>query len=178
MKDFFRKFLVALKRKPQTIPLVLMVVTFLIYSLNLTYVSNTTAKIQGPNMGLCGFITMLFSMLSILCCMNAFPARKPVNRPMWILMFVMIAIVFVADTMYLNAIVAAINAPVNPIAVTLDTVYIVYAAYYIGLHRTFLIICVVVTLLLPVYSKMIRKINTSIDIEDNGEMAAIDISAD
>ena len=47
MKEKFRKFLVSLKRKPHMIPLVVLVVAFVVYSLRLTVISNTTAKIQG-----------------------------------------------------------------------------------------------------------------------------------
>ena len=64
-KEFTRKRIVGLKRKPQTIALIVLVIGFLYYSLNLTQISNTTAKIQGSGMGLCGFVTMLFSMLSL-----------------------------------------------------------------------------------------------------------------
>ena len=55
MKEKIRKFLVALKRKPHMIPLVVLGVAFLVYSMRLTLISNTTAKIQGPGMGLCGW---------------------------------------------------------------------------------------------------------------------------
>jgi hypothetical protein len=37
---------------------------------------------------------------------------------------------------------------------------------------------VMLVILLPVYSKMIRKIKTSIEVEDNGEMEAIDLSGE
>ena len=50
--DVYRKFVVTLKRNPSIIPLVMLLVTFLLYSLNLTDVSNSTAKIQGKGMGL------------------------------------------------------------------------------------------------------------------------------
>ena len=51
MPEFLRKFVVGLKRSPQTIPLVVLVIAFLVYSMNLTHISDTTAKIQGPGMG-------------------------------------------------------------------------------------------------------------------------------
>ena len=54
-REFVRKRLVALKRKPQTIALIVLVIGFLYYSLNLTQISNTTAKIQGSGMGLAEF---------------------------------------------------------------------------------------------------------------------------
>ena len=37
VKEFFRRKIVTLKRKPQMIPLLVLAVGFLVYSLNLTY---------------------------------------------------------------------------------------------------------------------------------------------
>ena len=178
IKNTFRMFLVALKRRPQMIPLAVLLVAFLHYSLHLTYISDTTSKIQGTNMGLCGFATMLFSMLSLVCFSNAFQYRKPVNKPMLILMFVMLAIIIVADQVYLNAIYEAVFREENAIVVTMNTVYIAYAEYYLMTHTYLLIIAVVLIVLLPVYSKFIRKINTNIDVEGNSSMGHIDIAND
>jgi hypothetical protein len=41
-----------------------------------------------------------------------------------------------------------------------------------------MLITAALVILLPVYSKMIRKIKTSIEVEDNGEMEAIDLSGE
>jgi hypothetical protein len=41
-----------------------------------------------------------------------------------------------------------------------------------------MIITIALIVLLPVYSKMIRKIKTSIEVEDNGEMGAIDLTGE
>ena len=41
-----------------------------------------------------------------------------------------------------------------------------------------LIVGVVLTALLPLYSKLLRKINTSVSVEDNGKLDAIDISGE
>ena len=87
MPEFIRKFFVALKRKPQTIALVAVTVAFIWYSFNLTVISFTTTRLQGNNMGLTGFAVMLFSILAIVCCMNAFPYRKKANVPMLVLTF-------------------------------------------------------------------------------------------
>ena len=78
-REFFRKFLVSLKRKPHMIPLVMLALAFIYYSFNLTQIANTTALINGPHMGLAEFGTMLFSTLSLVCFLNAFPHRKKVN---------------------------------------------------------------------------------------------------
>ena len=53
--EFFRKILVSLKRRPQMIPFLVLIISFLVYSLNLTHISDTTAKIQGVGMGLCQY---------------------------------------------------------------------------------------------------------------------------
>lgn len=178
IKEAVRMFIVSLKRRPQMIPLFMLVVTFLEYSLNLTMISNTTAKIQGTGMGLCGFVTMLFSMLSMVCFNNAFPRRKPVNKPMLILMFGMIALILVADVTYLNAIYAAVNRAENAVAVTKDTIYIAYAERDLVAHMWLLGISTALVVLLPVYSKLIRKIKTSVDVEENADMETIDISGE
>lgn len=177
-KEAWRKFLVAIKRRPQMIPLAALVVAFLFYSLNMMHISNTTARIQGPGMGLAGFATMLFSMLSFMCCLNAFPYRKKPVIPMVVIMFVMLAIIIFADAYYLNAIYAAVNRVDNPIAVTESTIYIIYAEYYLWVHIYILIAAIALIATLPIYSKLLRKIKTSIDVGDNGSMEAIDISSE
>ncbi len=177
-KELARKFMVALKRRPHLIPLAVMLVAFLVYSLQLTSISDTTAKIQGANMGLYGFVTMLFSMLSLVCFNNAFPHRKPVNRPMWILMFVMVAIIIASDVLYLGGINNALYRPESPIIIDQETKYIVTAYACLQAHIVILAIGCALTLLLPIYSKWIRKVKTSIEVEDNGSMAAIELSND
>lgn len=178
LKEVWRKFLVALKRRPQMIPLAVFVAAFLFYSLNLMHISDTTARIQGPGMGLAGFAAMLFSMLSFMCFLNAFPYRKKTNVPMLALMFVLLGIVIFADGYYINTILAAVTRPDNPITVTSDTIYIMYAEWYLRIHIGILAVGIVLTALLPVYSKWLRKIKTSIDVGDNGDLEAIDISSE
>lgn len=177
-KERWRKFLVAIKRRPQMIPLAVLVVAFVFYSLNLMYISDTTARIQGAGMGLAGFATMLFSMLSFMCFLNAFPYRKKPNIPMVVLMFAMLGIVIFADAYYINAVLTAVTRAENPIVVTESTIYIMYAEWYLRIHIGILIAAIVLIVLLPVYSKWLRKIKTSIDVGDNGSMETIDISGE
>jgi len=178
VKEFFRKLLVSLKRRPQIIPMLVFVLAFLIYSLNLMNISDTTAKIQGKGMGLCGFATMLFSLLSLLCFLNAFPHRKKVNVPMLALMFAMVGLILFCDTFYLNAIAIALTRADNPIQITKNTLYIAKANNMLNDHIIVLIVGVVLTALLPVYGKLLKKINTSVQVEDNGKLGAIDISGE
>ncbi|MBR4972408.1 MAG: hypothetical protein IKY59_05500, partial [Oscillospiraceae bacterium] len=79
------------------------------------------------------------------------------------------------DMHYSNMIIAAITRAENPIAITEDTKYIAKAYNMLSTHMVMTIVSAALILLLPVYSKLLRKINTSVTIEDNGEMAQIDI---
>ena len=178
VKEAFRKFLVSLKHKPHNIPMVMLVITFLYYSLNLTHISDTTAKINVSPMGLCGFIVMLFSILSLVCFMNAFPHRKPVNIPMLVIMFVMFAAIIAADVIYNNCIVQAVFYAEKPIQITANTIYIAYAQKNIRIHEILMGVSIVLIVLLPLYAKLIRKIDTSIEVEAGKEMGEIDISSE
>lgn len=178
LRERFRKFLVSLKRKPHMIPLAVLALSFLVYSLRLTVISNTTAKLQGSNMGLCGFVTMLFSILGIVCFGNAFPHRKPVVKPMLALMFVLFGVVICADIGYMGRINAAITREIDPIKVTDSTAYILDALTLLKTNIALIAAGLTLTLLLPIYSKWIRRINTSIQVADNGEMEKIDIAGE
>lgn len=176
VKESFRKFLVALKRNPQSIPLVMLLLSFLVYSLNLTDMSDSTAKIQGAGMGLAQFCIMLFSLLSLVCMLNAFPRRKKANIPMVVLMFLMFAIIIYCDVHYMNAIYAALNRAESPIQLNDTTAYIAYAYNMLNSHIVMMVVTAVLVVLLPVYSKLLKKINTSVAVEDNGSMAEIEIN--
>ena len=176
VKEFFRKQIVTLKRNPQNIPMAMLLISFVYYSLNLTNMSNTTAKIQGVGMGLCQFCIMLFSLLSIVCMLNAFPSRKKPVYPMVVLMFAMFGIMIYADIHFCNGIMAALTRAESPIILDVNTMYIANAYNMLQTFMVLLGITAVLVLTLPVYSKWIRKINTSVDVEDNGDMAQIEIS--
>ena len=178
LKEVFRKFMVTIKRRPQLIPLCAFVVTFVYYSLNLTDISNTTAKIQATGMGLAGFATMLLSILSLVCCLNAFPYRKKPHIPMVVLLFVMAGIVIFADVYYSNLVVTALNNSPDAAKMLSDTPSIALAYNMLQVHIILLIVSVVLTVLLPVYSKLLRKVKTSVEVEGNGDMKAIDITAE
>ena len=178
IREFVRKRIVALKRKPQTIALIVLAIGFLYYSLNLTQISNTTAKIQGPGMGLSGFVTMLLSMLSLVCFLNAFPHRKKVNIPMLALMFLMLGVIIYCDIYYSGCITRAVTRENNPIDPTGINSYITRAASMLRVHRVILIVGAALAALVPVYSKLLRRINTSVDVAGNREMGAIDISGE
>jgi len=235
LKEFIRKSLVSLKRKPQMIALVVLALAFVYYSFNLTIISNTTAYINLPGMGLSGFTIMLLSVLLLVCFLNAFPHRKPVNIPMLALMFVMIGCVAFAGFYYSGRIdEALINAEARGAVEYLDknasaddmtairekaipaeggtaTVAQIYeqaktygldkavldgadaagdaavnnvvntrgfvleAKNVLATHRIILLTGTALVVLLPVYSKLIRKIRTSVEVEANENMGEIEL---
>ena len=171
-----RKFLVAIKRKPQNIPLCVLLLAFVLYSFQLTAISNTTSYIQGNNMGLTGFVTMLFSVLLLVCCMNAFPYRKKTNVVMLTLLFVMIGVVLFCDVYYVGLIRTALTREVNPIEIVPSIAYIDTARRVIYSHMVVMAVGAALAATLPVYRKWLKKIDTSVEVADNGDMGAIDIS--
>ena len=162
IKEVIRKSLVSLKRSPQRIPLVFLVVAFLIFSLNLSSIANTTARINGANMGQCEFVAMLFSILAFVVFLRTFPKRKPANKIMLGLLFLMLALLVFVDYVYISRIVTAVTRADNPIIVDESSLYINTAQAVVTLHIVFIIVTAVLLALLPLYSKAIRKINSGV----------------
>lgn len=178
-KEFVRKFFVTLKRNPHNIALVLMLFTFVFYSLNLTVVSNTTARVQMPNMGQCEFVTMLFGILAFVSFLRAFPRREKSKLSMIVLTMLLLGASIFTDLVYVLRIKQAMTrVDPQPIVVTEETQYITQANNLISVHIVLLVVCIALIVLLPVYSKLIRKINTSIEVAGNDDIAAIDISGE
>lgn len=176
LRETVRKFLVNLKRNPQFIPLAMALAAFVYFSFNLTVVSNSTAKIQGMGMGLSQFCIMLFSLLSLVCMLNAFPRRQKPNIPMIVLMYAMFGVIAFCDFHYRNAIINALTRAESPIILDKSTEYIKTAYDMLGAHMILIGVVAVLVALLPVYSKLLKKINTSVAVEDNGNMGVIEIN--
>ena len=175
LKEPHRRFFVALKRKPQNIPLAILALAFVVYSFNLSNIAYTTSRINGPGMGLIGFATMLCSTMILVCCLNAFPYRKKTRIPMLVLLLLLIGVVMYCDIFYYGAITDALTRETNRFAAE-DR--FLAARDVVCVHFLMLAVGVLAVALLPVYAKLIRKIRTSIDVEGNEDMAAIDISGE
>jgi hypothetical protein len=176
--EFFRKLLVSLKRKPSTIALLVLALAFVYYAFNLSSISNTTALINGPHMGLSEFAVMLFSALGLVCFLNSFPHRKKANIPMLVLSFVMMAILIYCDIYYNGRIVLALTRAESPISPTGKNSFVAVAQHVVHVHMILIIASAALTALIPVYGKLLRKINTNIEISGNTGMTAIDISGE
>lgn len=160
IKEFFRKLLVKLKKNPSVIPLAMHLAAFVVFSFNLTVISNTTIRLLGKGMGLSEFISMLISILTFLCIMNAFPKRKKPHLPMVILSVVFCGIIIAADSVYLNCILT------TDIPITMETYYIIEAYDVVSLHVILMAITAATIILEPVFAKLLKKINTSVELED------------
>ncbi len=178
IKEWFRKQIVSLKRRPTNIPLVAIVIAFIYYSLHLTVFSNTTARIQGPQMGLSQFCTMLFSILIFVTFTNAYPKRQKVKVPMLVLTYVMFALILGADALYYFRTYSAVFLSETPIQITTQTAYIAQAMNTLIVHMVIVAVCVLLTALSPVFGMLLKKINTSVEVESYGELGTIDISGE
>lgn len=176
LKERVRKFFVTLKRNPQYIPLSMLFISFVVLSFNLTKISNTTANMNKLGMGLCAFISMLFSILSMVCMLNAFPKRKKPNIPIIALMIVLFAVIIAVDAIYCVKLLRGITTDADAIKLTAKNLFIVEAYNALIVHIVLVAITAVLVLLEPLIAKLLKKINTSIDVADNGEIEVIDIS--
>lgn len=180
-KEFIRKFLVSIKRKPQNIAMFILLVGFVFFSLNLTSISDTTALINTANMGQCEFCMMLFSILSFVVFMRAFPKRQKVKIPMLVLTFLFLGIIIFTDVVYLLRINEALTREANRIVINYETgknMFIDNAWRTLNIYLVFVGIVVLLLATLPIYSKLLKKINTSIDVEGNTNMTAVDLASD
>lgn len=178
MKEFVRKFFVSLKRGPQMIPMVMLVIAFLSFSLGLTNVANTTERINTANMGQCEFATMLFSILALVCFLQCFPKRQKPKYIMIAILVLMLVLMIFTDSVYLVRINEALTHAESPIVVDDRSLYIPAAQNTVTVHIVLIVVTLVLLAALPIYSKLLKKINTSIDVEGNEGMAEIDISGE
>ena len=175
-KERVRKFFVALKKNPQSLPLVALIVAFVQYSLNLSDISDSTAIVQAKNMGLAAFVTMLLMILSFVCMLNAFPKRQKRNLPMNILLRVLYAIIIFMDWHYLGCLESAIYHPISPIKITKNTIYLYNAYNTVNTHMIIMAVLLFFVIFEPIFAFLLKKINTSIEVEGGKELESIDIS--
>lgn len=181
VKEWCRKRVVGLKRKPQTIALLFLAVTTIFFMLALYTVSQAVSKCanqpQTTATGICVFVTTLLSLLVLVSFLNAFPKRKKPSIFFIVLVFVMIAAMFACDIVYYLQITDLLGA----LAPT-DEMYQSASAGqpFMLAHMILLGISALVFALLPVYKKLINKINTKVVLESATEnmQGGIDIQED
>lgn len=172
IKEWFRKQTVALKRAPQRIPLAYLLLVSVYFLLALFTISQAVSvsaeEKTTPATGICIFIVTLLSILVLVSFLNAFPKRKKPNIFFIVLTFVMIAGMIACDVVYY----IQMN---NCIMTANDDARIIAGQPYILVHIILLGVGALLFALLPVYSKLLQKINTQVVLESatenmNGEI--------
>ena len=87
----------------------------------------------------------------------------------------LIGLIF-CDTYYMGCISRAITRPDHPIVIEAATQYIQQAYDMLGVHRIILIVGFVLTLLVPVLRNLLRKIDTSLPVEEGSQMESLHLS--
>lgn len=182
VKEWFRKKTVALKRKPQNIALFFLAITSIYFLLALYVISQAINRVFSDShtyaTGICIFIVTLLSILVLVSFLNAFPKRKKQNIFFTVLVFVMIAGMIACDAVYF----VQMN---NCLAATPDHTSLIYktvsgAQPYVIAHIALLALSAAIFALLPVYKKLINKIDTKVVLESATEnmSGGIDIEGD
>lgn len=177
-KEWFRKLIVKLKRKTQMIPLVVILITSLVYLCTIgTYAQVIEFNTGIKNLGIAMFINTLMSILILPIFLNAFPKRKKPNIVYIVAVFVVLALLIGMDLLYyINTQDFVAKNGGNYI---IEVYPIIGKAYtQLIVHMVFVAISIVVFALLPVYKKGINKINTRKQLEENNLSGDIDTSAE
>lgn len=166
IKEWFRKQIVNLKRRPTNIAFFFLIVTSLIYLIGYSNIAQflyaeqrNTSVLQWS--GLCSFITFLFSILVFLLFMNSFPKRKKTNVVMLVLTYLFLVIMILTNIVCLgeNGTVLGDAADVE-----LESYYYTARTMYM-VHIVFLAITIVVLSCTPLIKMLLMKINTRKEVE-------------
>ena len=165
--EWLRKKIVYVKRNPSIIPLIFMVISCLVFNLNLEDYSRTTLALLMDTMGLTLFVISLFSYLSIVTYLSAYPKRQKPSYLKIILSILMIAGSIALELYYYHLIILKTEIGPAIIQITPDKMFITEAKKFVIIHCVFLSITLLLMLTLPIYSRWIRKINTSIQLDES-----------
>lgn len=181
VKEWFRKKIVALKRKPQNIALLVFVITTIYYMLAL-YTFSQAINIsfdETASAGICVFITTLISLLVLVSFLNAFPKRKKPNIFFIVLVFLMVGAMVACDLVYYIQMGDYIKTIANPQTSQVFKQINEAQPYMIG-HIILLGISAIIFALTPVFKILINKINTKVELESATEnmQGEIDIQED
>jgi hypothetical protein len=166
IKEWFRKRMVTLKRKPHNIPLTMLVVSCLALNLKLTSYSDTIAQVNEPGMGVCLFVIVLCSYLSIISFMTAFPHRKKPKIMSIILVCLMLLISIGGQFIFDYFIRYGTELKTNPIKITPAKAYILVAKQTCGVHIILLSFTLFLIMTMPLYTRFLKKVNTAIEVEE------------
>ena len=172
VKEWFRKKIVGLKRKPQTIALIVLAITTIFFMLSLFVLSKSIYEVnaEDPNttIGLCIFVTTLLSLLVLVSFLNSFPKRKKPNIFFIVLVFLMIGAMLACDIVYYVQMQGLNQRLLDKGAAAMAAATQVGQPYILA-HIVLLGVSAIVFALLPAYKILINKINTTVELESAPE---------
>lgn len=160
LQNEITKKIVALKRGPQIIPLVLLSLSCVVYTFNLTAHSNAAIYVSNQYIALLMFIITLFAILSIFSYVNAYTKGKR-NLPMFIVCLAMVLCQIGLDLLCYTIYMNEINVLGTPL--TVDVANAINGTVF---HLVFLVISLLSVIFLPTYHKLILKIPVKIHDEE------------
>ncbi len=190
IKEWCRKFVVKLKRRPMNIAFFVLIISSLVNLCSLGKYSQlgTNAFYNNEMQGLCVFVCQLFCILVLMLFMNSFPKRsKKPKIVMLVLTFAFMAVMIALD-IYLY--ISWGDLYVKDLAIErTEDVYNAYVVnglktYYPGAmggilaHLILVCLAAVLTATYPLYGKLINKINTRKVVESTELKEEIDTSAE
>lgn len=169
VKEWFRKLIVKLKRQTQLIPLVVILITSVVYLVCVGTYSQVVQFNTGIDYsGISLFVNTLLSILILPVFLNAFPKRKKPNIYFVVGVFVVLAALIGMDLLFYLKTQAYVKVALETAADFLNVRTEISKAYtQLIVHMVFVGISIVTFALLPVYKKGINKINTRKNIADN-----------
>lgn len=198
LKEWARKKTVAIKRKPQNIALLYLAIVTVYNLLVLTVYSEAIIMYAKDVewVGLMVFVNTLLSILVLVAYLNTFPKLKNkksktvvtmtesgiklnINIPMLVVTLAMIVLMIVCEVVYYNLMNANyieqyVNKPEQ--AGSAAALLIASSLRFSIAHVILLGISIVLILTLPLYRKLIMKINTSKVLESSTEsMQSLDL---
>lgn len=162
--EWFRRFIVKLKRRTNNIPFVWILFCMVYFTFSLRNISNATTAGGVKNGGLLMFTVTLISILVCVLYMNAYPKRQKLKKVQLILAFVFLAVILAFDIIYYINLVEAMSSFKETAPAW---VFLVATKNIIMTHIIFVVIAILLAALLPVYRNLIRKIDTSVEVESS-----------
>lgn len=182
VKEWFRKFIVNLKRRPMNIAFFFLIVSSIIYLLSLGAISQAGKEYDPTGVPISLFINTLFCILVLLLFMYTFPKRSKKPKIVYfVLTFVFMAVMIALDILLYVQWTKAWDSARQLLLETnkLDQLavrekYIYSAINGVLAHAVFVLFAGVLTATYPLYGKLINKINTKKVVESTEIKEAID----
>jgi len=171
VKNITRKWIVGLKRRPQNIPLLFLIVSCMVYTFNLTIHSDTSMYVNSQIIAFYVFLITVFSILAIFSFTNVF-ARRQKFKKLWMstaILLILAQIVF--NILFIQILHYETAVREHHIVITEQLRFLADSGNNAFLHVILLGVTLLLIIFMPVYHKLLLKIDTG--IEDD-EMANID----